>query len=181
MDKEINLLQEIVTETEEQKKNKRYITVFSPLILLIFGIIVAIVYVYSLVQISKANEINRKLKDTENLIQSLSEAESYQRGIKLKLATVKKIVSEQIDYSEVIKHLQEISPPEINYTSLSVSGEKYVEISYKAANSDLLKALINNLLDAKIGGKYFDFVKLKNLLYSRDGSYLISLIFHIKN
>ncbi len=181
MDKEINLLKDIVTETEEQKKNKQYITIFSPLVLLIFGVIVAIIYVYSLMQTAKAAEINRKLKETENLIQSLSAVESYQRGIKLKLATVKKIVSEQIDYSEVIKHLQEISPPEINYTSLSVSGEKNVEVSYKAANSDLLKTLINSLIDPKMGGKYFDSVKLKNLLYSRDGSYLVSLVFHIKN
>ena len=180
MAKELNLLQDVITETEAQKKAKHYITIFSPLVLLVFGVIVAFVYIYSLAQVAKAAEINRKLKETEGLIQSLSEVESYQRGIKLKLATVKKIISEQVDYALLIKHLQEIAPPEINYTSLAVSGDKIVEVSYKAANSDLLKSLINSLLDDKIGGKYFDQVRLKNLLFSRDGTYLISLIFHIK-
>ncbi|MBI3384984.1 hypothetical protein HY030_02205 [Candidatus Gottesmanbacteria bacterium] len=180
MPKEINLLKEVVTETPSQQKIKRYVTIFSPLVLLVFGVIVAAVYIYSLIQTAKATEVNRKLKETENLIQSLSEVESYQRGTKLKLATVKNIIKEQVDYAEVIKHLQEIAPPEINYTSLSVSGEKFVEVSYKAANSDLLKSLVNSLLDPKIGGRYFDQVKLKNLLYSRDGSYLVSLTFHLK-
>ncbi len=180
MAKEINLLQEVIIETPSQQKIKRYVTILSPLVLLIFGVIVAAVYFYSLIQTAKAAETSRKLKETESLIQSLSEVESYQRGNKLKLATVKKIIGEQVDYAQVIRYLQEIAPPEINYTSLSISGEKYIEVSYKAANSDLLKSLINSLLDPKIGGRYFDQVTLKNLLYSRDGSYLVSLTFYLK-
>lgn len=180
MAKEINLLQEQLQESERTILLKKYLGILSPIVLVVFSVLVIGVFVFSIMQSVKAKEMETKIKNTESNIQSLSESESYLRGIKIKLTSVNKIIKEQIDYAKIVSEIQETTPPDINFTNLSLTGDKLVEISYKAPNSDVLKNLVNGILDETSGGRYFENVKLKNLVYSRDGYYLLTLNFHVK-
>lgn len=179
--KEINLLVEQFEETEAEKKLKRTLNIISPIVLLIFGVIVIGVFTFSLIQSAQASDLNKKIINAQNSIQQHSEAESFLRGSKIKLSAVEKVFQQQVDYSKVIANLQEITPQELTLTNLSLGGDKSVEVSYRAANSDLITTLLNNLLDPQTGGKYFHQVKLKNLVFSKEGNFLISLYFFIKS
>ncbi len=180
MTKEINLLQIYLQESESERKVKSIIKILSPIILFIFIIIVIGVYSFSVIQSAQANDLNDKISNTLKTIQSQSQAESYHQGIKLKLSLVKNIFSDQIDYAEVTEQLQKISPPEITFNNLTISSDKKIEVTYKAPNSDIVKDLINSLLDPDMGGKYYDQIMLKSLIYNREGWYVIALSFQLK-
>lgn len=179
-DKEINLILEQFAETEKEKKLKKILNILTPLVILVFSVAVVSIYSFSLLQSARLSDVNKKINNTKTQIQEMSETESYLRGTKIKLEAVKKILNQQVDYAEVVGQLQEVTPPELNFTNLLISGDKSVEVSFRAANSDLTASLLNNLLDFEIGGKYFDKVKLKSLSYSREGNYLFTLQFRIR-
>lgn len=178
--KEINLLQIYLQESESERKVKKLIKILSPIVLLVFVLIVIGVYSFSVIQSAQANSLNSKISNVLNTIQSQSQTESYYQGIKLKLNLVKEIFSDQIDYAEVTEQLQKISPPDITFSNLTISSDKKIDVTYKAQNSDIVKELINSLLDPNMGGKYYDQIMLKSLVYNREGWYIIALSFQLK-
>lgn len=181
MSKEINLLPSREQESLKNKKIKLFLTFGSPALLVIFVILVIATYSYALIQKAASNDIAQKITSAESTIQTLSNIESYQRGSKIKLAAIKNILKNQIDYSEIVQRIQDITPVNASFTSLSVRGDREVTISYKAENSDVVQELVNNLLDQNRGGQYFENVQLKNLVYSREGQFNFTLLFRIKN
>jgi hypothetical protein len=180
MAKEINLLNEQSEESGAEKKLKQRINILSPIILLIYAVLVIGIFSYSLLQTAQASDLKKKIKNTENSIQQMSETESFLRGSKIKLAAVNTVLAQNVDYAQTIARLKEITPEELNLTAMILGGDRSVEVSYRVLNSDLVAGLINNLLNPQIGGKYFEKVKLKNLAFSKDGFYIISLTFAAK-
>lgn len=179
MVKEINLLKESNTESKTITQARFYIKIVTPAALLIFIIVVIAVYGYALAQKAKAEDVANRLLNTRNAIESKSDVESYQAGAKIKLETVKKILNDQIDYAKIIGNLNEIQPGEIELTTLSMTNDRSINVSYKAANSDMLSQLINLLIDPNVGSKYFENQKIKSLFYGKDG-FTVNLNFTIR-
>lgn len=181
MSKEINLLPSHEQESAKTKKIKTILTFGSPALLVIFILLVIASYSYALVQTAASKDVANKITNAEGTIQSLSNVESYQRGSKIKLGAIKKILNNQIDYSQIIARIEEITPANASFTSLNIRSDKDISISYKAHNSDTVQELFNNLLDANKGGLYFENVMLKNLVYSQGNDFIFSLTFRIRN
>ncbi|MBI3980715.1 hypothetical protein HY345_01835 [Candidatus Microgenomates bacterium] len=181
MSKEINLLPSRELESAKTKKVKTILTFGSPALLVIFILLVIASYSYALVQTAASKDVANKITSAEGTIQSLSDVESYQRGSKIKLGAIKKILGDQIDYSQIVARIEEITPVNASFTNLAVRGDKDISISYNADNSDTVQELVNNLLDANKGGLYFENIQLKNLVYSRESGFLFTLMFRIRS
>lgn len=180
MTKSINLLPELYQETEKEKRFKRVVSKGSPIVLISYGIIILITYIYWNIQVLAAKNLSEKIAQTQKSIQDQKETESLYRGIKTKMTGVTKVLAEQVNYAKVIAHIEEITPPEAAFTNLEVKDSGIVDLAFKTPDSNTLAAFINALLDEKRGGKYFEQAKLTSLVLSREGSYLFSLNFHLK-
>lgn len=179
MKKEINLLPQLVEESEREKKLKKILSIGSPIALVLYGILLVIIYIYWNIQVTGATEIKDKISNTQNTITTQKETESMYRGVKAKLGGVSIILNGHLNYATVLSHIEQIIPGEISLTSLNIKEDGTIEISLQSPNSALLTTFINSLLDQNVGGKYFSHASLTSLVLSKDGSYLFSLNFHL--
>ena len=177
MKKDINLLPQLKEESDKEKKIKKYLTVGSPIILVLYGLLLVVVYIYWNIQISAANDINNKISGAEKSISEQKEVESLYRGTKTKISGVSQLLGQHLNYAQIIAHIEQIAPADISLTSLVIKDDGTIEISLQASNSVILAAFINALLDNNSGGKYFSHAKLTSLVFSADGTYLFSLSF----
>lgn len=179
MKKDINLLPQIKQESEKEKKIKKLLTVGSPIILVVYLVLLVIVFIYWNIQVGAANDISNKINSTQQAISGQSETESLYRGIKTKANGVSQILGKHLNYAQIIAHIEQVSPPDISLTNMSIRDDGAIEISLQAPNSTVLASFINTLLDNNSGGKYFNHVKLTSLVFSHDGTYLFTLSFKL--
>ncbi|MCL5675803.1 MAG: hypothetical protein M1120_01610 [Patescibacteria group bacterium] len=176
----INLLPELEEESEQLKKFKRLLRIFTPVVLIVYGVILAGTLIYWNIQNVSASDVNAKISGVEKAISDQKETESLFRGSQSKLLGVSQILKEHVNYSQVIARIEDILPADMSLTSLAVKEDGTVDISLQAPNSAILTESINALLDQNRGGKYFEHARLTSLVLARDGSYLFSLNFHIR-
>lgn len=179
MKKDINLLPQLKEESDKEKKIKKYLTVGSPIILVLYGLLLVVVYIYWNIQISAANDINNKINGAEKSISEQKEVESLYRGTKTKISGVSQLLGQHLNYAQIITYIEQIAPADISLTNLTIKDDGTIEISLQTPNSSVLSSFINALLDVNSGGRYFSHAKLTSLVFSADGTYLFSLSFQL--
>lgn len=177
---DINLLPKEEREKTSKTQLRKKVNVFSIAILVLILIVLAGVFSYWAFLKTKENSISKKIRESENQIQSLSQTESLFRILRTKGQSIAQIFSKQKNYGETLGNFSTFVPTGVYLTDFSVTEDGKLKTSGVAANSQEFSNLILTLIDKESGGKFYDQVAVDSLSGTREGGFKFTLSVHFK-
>lgn len=160
-------------QTVHLQKAKRYLSLLTVLLLVIFIVSTSALIVVNMLIVSQAEALESQVVQAKKTIEQRRSVESLYLVLTEKLNQADKIIKGRFDYPLILEAVNNVIPDGVTIESLSVDKKGTIVISGVAKSVPVLDVFINNLLSAEQFSQYI--VTLTNTERQDDGSYSISL------
>lgn len=171
MAKDINLLHDVTLSEEKSFKTQKLLTISSMAILSIGIVALVAVITMSLVLSNNITSIKDTNASLKNDVTRYADTELLQRNIKAKLTSVKTILSNSHNYSEILGQVQELVPGGVTIGNITLGDKGAVTLAGKANDSTAFDTFVNNIIKKSDGANpTFNSVNLGSLSTDKEGN-----------
>ncbi len=171
--REINLITRRHSASAHQQFVQRMITVWTPVTLVLYVIIVTVVLAYSFFLSSSISGIDAQISAIKGEIAGRQNDEGLYLLLKQKTSSLTQIIKNRYPFSDVFTLLQTFKNQGITIASIKLSEDANIIFEVTVSDSLVLDHFIHSLLDTAVAR--FNTVELVNLNYQKDGGYTVVL------
>lgn len=170
----INLLPYFKQESEKEQQIKKWLTIFSTVLLVIVSISIIILLISQIRFKKEIADVMGPTKNLESTITDQRDIEAAIRIIKIKTSLASKISSEPSPFLGIFQFLIDNKPDGIIFNEISLQNTKKVTFSGISANALSFGELLKNILDKEKGRQKFTSLQLESFSGSVIGNYSFS-------
>lgn len=126
-------------------------------------------------QNQKLAQAQQQLQDAKDKVSQYQSQENLVFYLKERLQDISTLSGKESPYVQTYNLLTKLTPPGVDYSSLSLDKPGTVVVSTTADNSTDLKQYFNNLTDPKVTQNKVGSVKIDSLSRDQTGKYRVDL------